>query len=158
MSLSSHLIAVIADTHGLLRPEVIAALDGCEQILHAGDVGKAEILAELNKHAPVTAVRGNVDTGEWAKALPITALVEIAGQPVLLLHKLFELDFDPAQEGIRVVVSGHSHRSAVETRNGILYLNPGSAGPRRFGLPVSVAHLRFLPGSVEPEIIELPVG
>jgi putative phosphoesterase len=133
------LIGVISDTHGLLRQEALAALAGVEHILHAGDVGDASILAALAQLAPVTAIRGNVDTQGACAELPVTEAVELGGKLFYLVHSVHDLDIDPVAAGVDVVVSGHSHRSGVETRNGVMYLNPGSAGPRRFRLPVSVA-------------------
>ncbi len=150
-------IGVISDTHGLLRPQAVKALQGVERILHAGDVGRPEILAELQALAPLTAVRGNVDRGDWARALPLTEAVEVGPTWLYLLHDLAQLDLDPATAGFAAVISGHSHRPLVERRNGVLYLNPGSAGPRRFHLPVTVARLWVEPGAVEAQIIELPV-
>ena len=156
-SSSSHLIGVISDTHGLLRPEAVQVLTGCEQILHAGDIGKPEVLDELHKLAPTRAVRGNIDTGEWAAALPLSLLLEIEGQVIYVLHSLAELELNPAAAGIRVVVSGHSHQAFMEERAGVLYLNPGSAGPRRFGKPVTLARLRISQNKIEPELIDLPI-
>jgi putative phosphoesterase len=135
-------IGLISDTHGLLRQEAIAALRGAEMILHAGDVGTPEILQELRKIAPVIAVRGNVDTAEWAKQLPETAVVEAGGALIYILHDLQALDLNPAAAGFHVVVSGHSHKPGKTEREGVLYINPGSAGPRRFQLPVTLAHLQ----------------
>ena len=157
MDRPTFLTAVISDTHGLLRPEILRLLAGCDHILHAGDVGKAGILAALQQIAPTTAVRGNVDTGAWAEALPSSVLVDLAGLPICMLHNLAELEIQPAAAGVRVVVSGHTHRALIEERAGVLYLNPGSAGPRRFGMPVSMARLRIAAGRVEPELIELPL-
>lgn len=134
-------LGIISDTHGLLRPEALAALDGCERILHAGDVGKPEVLQALRELAPVTAVRGNNDKGGWADELPVCARLTVAQTGIYLIHDLAELDLDPAAAGIRVVISGHSHRPAIAERDGVLYLNPGSAGPRRFKLPIAVAEL-----------------
>jgi uncharacterized protein len=136
-------IGVISDTHGLLRPEAASALAGVEHILHAGDVGKPAILAELQAIAPVTAVRGNVDAGDWAEKLPLTAATTVAGRRVYMLHSLGDLEVDPAQQNIAVVVSGHTHKPLIEWRDGVLYVNPGSAGPRRFSLPISIGFLRF---------------
>jgi len=133
------LIGVISDTHGLLRPEALVALAEAEHILHAGDVGNIEILDELRKIAPVTAIRGNVDVyGECAE-LPATEMVELGGRFFYMLHSVHDLDIAPKAAGVDVVVSGHSHKPLVEHRKGVMYLNPGSAGPRRFSLPVSVA-------------------
>jgi hypothetical protein len=134
-------IGVISDTHNLLRPEAITALRRNELILHAGDVCRPEILEELSKLAPVLAVRGNNDRGAWARSLPRTRSVELGDRRIVLIHDRKELDFDPVDEGVAAVVSGHSHRGGIERREGVLYLNPGSAGPRRFSLPVTVARI-----------------
>jgi uncharacterized protein len=135
------LIGVISDTHGLLRPEALAALRGSQQIIHAGDVGAPEIIDQLAAIAPVAAVRGNVDTAAWARKLPETEVVEAGGISIYVLHDLAQLDLKPEAAGFRVVVSGHSHVAKQETRNGVLYFNPGSAGPRRFKLPVTIGRL-----------------
>jgi putative phosphoesterase len=135
------LVGLISDTHGLLRPEAVRALAGSDLIIHAGDVGSPEILAALRAVAPVVAVRGNVDTGAWASALPATAVAEIGGTLIYVLHDLNELDLDPAAAGFGVVVSGHSHKAASAERGGPLLVNPGSAARRRFKLPVTVARL-----------------
>ena len=148
-------VGVISDTHGLLRPEALRALAGVEAILHAGDVGDAAILEALGKIAPVTAIRGNIDrTGACAK-LPATEWVELGEVAFYLIHDLKELDLDPSAVGIAVVVSGHSHQAKVEQRKGVVYLNPGSAGPRRFRLPVTVARVTVEDGRVEAEIVDL---
>jgi putative phosphoesterase len=151
-------IGLISDTHGLLRPEAVAFLRGCDHILHGGDIGPAAILEELATLAPLTAVRGNNDTAAWCEALPETAPIELAGVRLYVLHDLKRLALDPAGEGIDVVVAGHSHRPLVETRSGVLYVNPGSAGPRRFKLPIAVAELRVADGRIEPRIVELDAG
>lgn len=135
-------IGLISDTHGLLREEAVAALRGCERILHAGDIGSLEVVERLREVAPVTAIRGNVDVGGWVGQFPAETMIAIGGASIYLLHDLKALCFEPAAEGIDVVVSGHSHRPRVEVRDGVLFINPGSAGPRRFRLPVCVAHLR----------------
>jgi putative phosphoesterase len=134
-------LGLISDTHGLLRPEAAAALAGSDLIVHAGDVGKPEILDELKRLAPVIAVRGNIDKGSWAQALPLTVAVEAASAQILVIHNLHELDVDPAAAGFQIVISGHSHKPTEAERKGVLYLNPGSAGPRRFRLPLTVARL-----------------
>jgi putative phosphoesterase len=139
-------LGVISDTHGLIRPEALELLAGCELIIHAGDIGKPDVLAELQAIAPVVAVRGNNDKGEWAKNLPETEVVEFAGLYLYVLHDLHELDLDPAAAGFRVVISGHSHRPEISHREEVLYLNPGSAGPRRFKLPNSLAFLEVVEG------------
>jgi putative phosphoesterase len=149
------LIGVISDTHGLLRPDAVVALRGVEHILHAGDVGDAAILDELRKIAPVTAIRGNVDMrGECAK-LPATDFVELAGKAFYLVHSEHWLDVKPEAAGVAVVVSGHSHRPSVERRGTVMYLNPGSAGPKRFKLPVTIAIVGVKRGKVEARIVEL---
>ena len=149
------LIGVISDTHGLLRPEATAALQGSEHILHAGDVGDSEILTQLGKIAPLTAIRGNIDrTGKCAQ-LPAFELVELAGQSIYMLHDRNELDLAPEAAGIAAVVSGHSHQPQSEWRKGVLYFNPGSAGPRRFSLPVSVGFLDIRDGKIEPRLLTL---
>ena len=146
------LIGVISDTHGLLRPEAVAALQGVEHILHAGDVGDPRILEQLGKIAPVTAIGGNIDrTGKCAE-LPAIELVELDGVSIYMLHDRHELDLDPETAGIAVVVSGHSHQPDIEWRKGVLYFNPGSAGPRRFSLPVSVGFLNIDDGSIKPRL------
>ncbi len=134
-------VGLISDTHGLLREEALAALRGSQLIIHAGDVGKPEILDALAQLAPVVAVRGNIDRGAWASELPATAIVEAGPATIFVLHDLQELDLDPAAAGIQIVVSGHSHQPGRTERSGVLYINPGSAGPRRFKLPVTVARL-----------------
>src|SRR5664279_2519756 len=133
----SIVLGVISDTHGLLRPEAVAALVGCDRILHAGDVGAPEILDALAKIAPVTAIRGNVDTAPWARRLAKTEVVEAGGISIYMLHDLGQLDLKPGTAGFRVVIFGHSHTPEIKEKNGVLYFNPGSAGPRRFHLPVS---------------------
>jgi uncharacterized protein len=148
-------VGVISDTHGLLRPEAVRALRGAELILHAGDIGRPEILEELGRLAPVLAVRGNNDRGEWALAIPERRALEVEGVSVYVLHDLKELAEAPGGHG--VVVSGHSHRPSVVEREGVLYVNPGSAGPRRFKLPVTLARLRVRGGRVDVKIVELAV-
>lgn len=149
-------IGIISDTHGLLRPEAVRLLAGVHHIIHAGDIGRPEVIAGLATIAPVTAIRGNVDTGAWAAGYPATARVTLGGRTIFVLHDLKELDVDPAAEGIDVVVSGHSHRPKSETVAGVLYLNPGSAGPRRFTLPIALATLELgRRGVVRPQIHDL---
>lgn len=148
-------VGVISDTHGLVRPEALEALKGSELIVHAGDVGGAEVLEELGRVAPVVAVRGNNDRGAWAEALPEYEALEVNKAFVYVLHDLKELDIAPAPAGFRVVVSGHSHRPLIEERGGVLYLNPGSAGRRRFKLPVTLARLHVKAGDATAEIINL---
>jgi putative phosphoesterase len=145
----------VSDTHGLLRPEAVRALRGVERIVHAGDVGSASVLEELGAIAPVVAVRGNNDRGAWAAKLPATEVVEVDGALLYVIHDLAELDLDPAAAGFHAVISGHSHRPKIERRDGVLYLNPGSIGPRRFTLPVAFARLRVRGGQIDAEIEEL---
>ena len=149
------LIGVISDTHGLLRPEAVLKLRGSDYIIHAGDIGKPEILNELEKIAPVTAVRGNVDGDAWAKKIPLTEVLEVGGVSIYVLHILHELDIKPEAAGFRAVVYGHSHHPKQQTKNGVLYFNPGSAGPRRFNLPVSLGRLRIEGGKLQGEIVNL---
>jgi hypothetical protein len=148
-------IGVISDTHGLLRPEAIDALRGSDLIFHAGDVGEKEILEVLAQIAPVTAVRGNVDTAPWTVALPKTQALEVGGVSIYMVHNIGELDLSPKAAGFRVVVYGHSHQPKIEEKNGVLFFNPGSAGPRRFTKPVSVGRLKIEGGEVQAEIIKL---
>jgi len=136
-------IGIISDTHGLIRPEALEVLRGSEMILHAGDIGSRAVLDALGAIAPVVAVRGNCDKGSLARELPSTEIIEADGHLIYLLHDIERLDLDPAAAGFRVVISGHSHRPVQRERKGVLFLNPGSAGPRRFGLPVTVARLRL---------------
>ena len=145
------IIGLISDTHGLLRPEALRALDGSDLIIHAGDVGGPEILEELRRLAPVVAVKGNVDTDAWCADLPETAVADAGSSLVYVLHDLKALDLKPAAAGIAMVVSGHSHKPVCEERGGVLYVNPGSAGPRRFNLPVTVARvdLRHQPWRID---------
>jgi putative phosphoesterase len=150
-------LGVISDTHGLLRPEAVAALSGSERILHAGDVGAPEIIEALAQIASVTAIRGNVDTAAWARSLPDTEAIEIGGVSIYVLHDLGQLDLKPEVAGFRVVVYGHSHRPKIEEKNGVLYFNPGSAGPRRFDLPVSVGKLTIEGKRVWAELMELKI-
>jgi putative phosphoesterase len=152
---NSVLIGVISDTHGLLRPEALKALQGSKHIIHAGDVGAPEILEELSAMAPLTAVRGNVDKGSWALKLPETEVLELGGVSIYVLHDLVQLDLKPKAAGFAVVVSGHSHVPKQETRDGVLYFNPGSAGPRRFKLPMSVGRLIVEDGKVRGELMNL---
>jgi uncharacterized protein len=151
------LIGIISDTHGLLRPEAVKALRGSRHIIHAGDVGAPEILNELATIAPVTAIRGNVDKGAWARALPETQVVELGGVSIYVLHDLAQLDLKPKAAGFQVVISGHSHVPKQETRGGVLYFNPGSAGPRRFKLPVTVGRITVSEGKIEAEILVLSI-
>lgn len=148
-------IGVISDTHGLLRPEAVERLAGVQHIIHAGDIGRPEVISELGKIAPVTAVRGNIDRDEWAAGYPQTEFVKLAGRLIYVLHNLAELDLDPTAAGIDVVVSGHSHRPKIETVDGVIYLNPGSAGPRRFSLPIALATLDLSGDAIRPSILSL---
>ena len=149
------LIGVLSDTHGLLRPELLPALAGVDHILHAGDVGDPEILTALARIAPVTAIRGNVDTQGPTSLLPATELIELAGCHLYMLHSLDDLDLNPHAAGIGVVIYGHSHKPSIEHRQGVLYLNPGSAGPRRFNLPITYARLRIQNGQPQAEMLPL---
>jgi putative phosphoesterase len=153
----SKLLGVISDTHGLLRPQAVAALRGCDLIIHAGDVGKPEVLDRLREVAPTFAIRGNVDGGAWAERLPDTDIVEVGALLFYVVHNIADLDLDPPTAGFAAVVFGHSHQPAIETRDGVLYLNPGAAGPRRFKLPVSLALVRVEGREVRPEIVEMEV-
>jgi len=151
------IVAVISDTHGLLRPQAALALAGSDRILHAGDVGSPEVLTSLRKIAPVIAVRGNVDRSRWATTLPDTEVVELGGVSIYMLHDLGRLDLRPEAAGFRVVVHGHTHRPKSDEKNGVLYFNPGSAGPHRFRLPLSVGKLTIESGDVRAELIHLSV-
>ncbi len=151
-------VGVISDTHGLLRQEALDALNGSDFIIHAGDIGDATVVERLSALAPVTVVRGNIDTGRWAFDIPQTELLDVDGTLFYVLHIVEELDLDPRVAGIHVVVSGHSHRPQIEKRDGVVFLNPGSAGPRRFKLPLSVARVQVHGGAIQAEIVELSVG
>lgn len=151
-------IGLISDTHGLLREEALQALRGLDLIIHAGDVGDSNILDMLRKIAPVVAVRGNVDTAEWAKSLPETAVVEAGGVRILVLHDANALDLDPGAAGFQIVVSGHSHKFGRSERKGVMFLNPGSAGPRRFNLPITVARLDLGVRPWSVEFVDLEKG
>lgn len=144
-------IGVISDTHGLLRQEAVQRLAGVDHIIHGGDIGRPDILSALRRIAPVTAIRGNVDTGDWARELGDIAHLQLAGHTFHVLHDLKTLSIDPVAEGVDVIVSGHSHKAAIETTGGVLYLNPGSAGPRRFKLPITLATLTF--GPAGPHVV-----
>jgi putative phosphoesterase len=152
-------IGVISDTHGLLRPEALEALQGSELIIHAGDVGESPaILESLRAIAPVVAVRGNIDCGAWALQLPVTAVVEAHGALLYVIHNLQELDLKPDAAGFAIVISGHSHKASRTERDGVIYLNPGSAGPRRFQLPISLARIDLRGETIGIEIRELRVA
>ena len=146
-------IGVISDTHGIMRPQALEILRGSDRIIHAGDIGSEHILAELRNIAPVTAVRGNNDTEPWARSLPDVARIDVRGHRLHILHDLKTLDMDPAADGVSVVIAGHSHKPAIIEKEGVLYLNPGSAGPRRFNLPLSAAKLLVGATSVSAKII-----
>jgi len=148
-------IGIISDTHGLLRPEAIRHLAGTDHIIHAGDIGAPEVIEGLRRIAPTTAIRGNIDAGEWAKNYPDTELVVLGGRAFYVLHNLEEIKLDPAASGFDVIISGHSHRPRIETKTGVLYLNPGSAGPRRFKLPIAVAILVLSDQAILPRILEI---
>ncbi|SDF22930.1 metallophosphoesterase family protein [Limimaricola pyoseonensis] len=148
-------VGVISDTHGLLRPEAIDALEGCDHILHAGDIGRDGLIGELEAIAPVTAIRGNVDTEGWAARFLETVETELAGTRIHMRHDLKTLGFDPGERNIAVVVSGHSHKPLIESRGGVLFLNPGAAGKRRFRLPVTLARLDLGPAGPRAELVHL---
>jgi putative phosphoesterase len=148
-------VGVISDTHGLLRDSAVEALRGVELILHAGDVGPPDLLRRLESLAPVLAVRGNVDRDGWARELPLSRWVEVGATSLYMLHDLDQLDLIPEASGLRAVIYGHSHRPSIEWRNGVLYLNPGSAGPRRFQLPISLARLEIEGEDLEARLVEL---
>ena len=148
-------VGLISDTHGLLRLEALAFLRGSDFIVHAGDIGDAAVLEELRRLAPLTAVRGNNDKGPWAKSIAETEVLEVGEVSIYVLHDLAELDLDPVAAGFRVVVCGHSHHPSVEDRDGVLYVNPGSSGPRRFRLPIAAAELQVAGSSVKARIVEL---
>jgi putative phosphoesterase len=148
-------VGIISDTHGLLRPEATAFLHGSDFIVHAGDIGGVSVLANLAAVAPVTAVRGNNDSGDWAKGVPEFEVLQAGEILVYVLHDLSKLDLDPEAAGFQVVVSGHSHRPSIEQRGRVLYVNPGSAGPRRFKLPIAAAELQISGSSIRIRIVEL---
>jgi putative phosphoesterase len=152
------IIGVISDTHGLLRPNALAALRGSDYVIHAGDIGDPDILQKLAQIAPVTAIRGNVDREAWARKIPSTNVLEVGGISVYVLHNLQELDLNPDAAGFAVVAYGHSHVPKQESKNGVLYFNPGSAGPRRFRLPVTIGRLKVQGDRVSGEIVEIVPG
>jgi uncharacterized protein len=152
-----HALGVISDTHGLVRPEAVKALEGVELIIHAGDIGKPEVLEALAVIAPIVAVRGNNDKGNWAFGLPETEVVEVGGIALYVLHDIKTLDLDPTAAGFAAVISGHSHRPALVKQQDVLFLNPGSAGPRRFKLPVSVARIVIRGNVLDAQLVELVV-
>jgi len=149
------ILGVISDTHGLIRPRLTDAFRGVELILHAGDIGALEVLEELRSIAPVIAIRGNNDKDDWASGIPETEVTQVGSVYIYMLHDLKQIDLDPAAAGFHVVISGHSHKPSIEQRGGILFLNPGSAGPRRFKLPISVARLMIDGSAVSAETVDL---
>jgi putative phosphoesterase len=149
------IIGIISDTHGLLRPEAVELLRGSEHIIHAGDIGAPEIIPELRKIAPVTAIRGNVDTQAWAREFSETEVAELGGLHIYVIHDVNAIDLNPKAAGFAAVISGHSHNPKQETRNGVLYFNPGSAGPRRFKLPISVGKIEIVEGVISAMISEV---
>ncbi|HEY7402965.1 MAG TPA: metallophosphoesterase family protein [Candidatus Angelobacter sp.] len=151
------IVGVISDTHGLLRPEALALLRGSEHIIHAGDIGSPDIVPALKKIAPVTAIRGNVDTQAWARHFAETEVVELAGFHIYIIHDLNALDLNPRAAGFAAVISGHSHQPKQESKDGVLYFNPGSAGPRRFKLPISLGRLEISPQGIEAAFQRLEV-
>jgi putative phosphoesterase len=151
-------VGLISDTHGLLRPEAVAFLRGSDFIVHGGDIGSEGVLEELATLAPVTAVRGNNDKGPWAETVRETEVLRVGEVCIYIVHDVAELDLDPVAAGFQVVVSGHSHRPSVRERDGVLYVNPGSSGPRRFKLPIAVGELRVVEKSVSARVVELEVG
>ena len=154
---TSRLIGIISDTHGLLRPQVLQAFKGVDLILHAGDIGRPEVLDGLRSVAPVQPIRGNNDSAPWAKQIPETELVRVGAVAIYLIHDLKEMRLKPPPDRVDVVISGHSHRPLIDRRDGVLFLNPGSAGPRRFKLPISIARLTISGSVVRPKLIELPL-
>jgi putative phosphoesterase len=157
MSERSQIVGIISDTHGLVRPQALRALRGSTRIIHAGDIGTAAVLDALSAIAPVTAIRGNNDRDAWARRLPETTAVDVDGTWLYVLHNVHDLDLDPRAAGFAAVIAGHSHRPVVEERNGVLFVNPGSAGPRRFSLPIAVARLYVRAGRVRARVITLSV-
>ena len=148
-------IGIISDTHNLLRPEALTALAGSDHILHAGDIGNPDILDRLRQIAPVTAIRGNTDTHGPCADLPATEAIELAGHLFYLVHSLDDLDLNPAAASISAVITGHTHKPKIDWQDGVLYLNPGSAGPRRFSLPITLARITITPTQITPEILPL---
>ena len=158
MSQREFTVGLISDTHGLLRPEAMRALAGSDYIIHAGDIGRAEILEQLSAIAPTTAVRGNNDSNEWASRIPETEVLHVGTAIIYVIHDVAALDLDPAAAGFHAIIAGHSHRPSIELREGVLFVNPGSAGPRRFKLPVSVGCLTVSGTSIKPRLVELTLG
>ena len=151
-------VGIISDTHGLLRPEAVKLLSGSEHIIHAGDIGAPEIIPDLERIAPVTAIRGNVDRESWARKFAETEVMELGGLHIYVIHDVNAIDLKPRAAGFAAVISGHSHQPKQETRDGVLYFNPGSAGPRRFKLPISVGRLEIVNGEMSAEILEIRVA
>jgi putative phosphoesterase len=151
-------VGLISDTHGLLRPEALTFLRGSDYIVHAGDIGDPRVITELSALAPVTAVRGNNDRGVWAQEIPEAQALQVDNVFIYILHNVAELNLDPVAAGFQVVVSGHSHQPSVEERNGVLYVNPGSCGPRRFKLPITAAELDIEGHSVKARVVELELA
>ena len=158
MSRTAFTVGLISDTHGLLRPEALTTLAGSDYIIHAGDIGRAEILEQLSTIAPVTAVRGNNDKGVWALRIPETEVLQVGAAIIYVIHDVAALDLNPAAAGFHAVIAGHSHHPGIELREGVLFVNPGSAGPRRFKLPVSVGCLTVSGTSITPRLVELTLG
>jgi putative phosphoesterase len=152
-----HHVGIISDTHGLVRPEALDALRGSDLIVHAGDVGDASVIDQLRQVAPTVAVRGNIDVGAWGRTLPATRTVEVGALRLFVLHEISSLSLDPKAASFAAVIFGHSHRASAEVKDGVLYLNPGSAGPRRFTLPISLAKLRVVETRLTHEIVELRI-
>jgi len=148
-------VGIISDTHSLLRPQAIEVLSRTDFIIHAGDIGSIDVIHQLREIAPVTAIRGNIDKGQWASEFSDDEVLEIDGRQIYIIHNLFDLDLDPVVAGFDVVVSGHSHKPSIERLNGVLYVNPGSAGPRRFSLPIAVAQLELKPETIDVRVVEL---
>jgi uncharacterized protein len=155
VTLKTGRVGLLSDTHGLLRPEALTALQGSELIIHAGDIGKPEVLASLKTVAPVLAIRGNNDRESWAKKIPDILLLRVNGACLFIIHNVNDLEVDPAAEGFQAVISGHSHKPGITKQDGMMFLNPGSAGPRRFRLPIALARLRIRGGKVNGKIVEL---
>lgn len=150
-------LGVISDTHGLLRPEAVAALQGSEYIIHAGDIGSEEIIPALEAIAPVAAIRGNIDKASWTKKYPVEDTIELENHLIYVIHDVNEINLSPAKAKISLVISGHSHKPGFKEKNGVIYLNPGSAGPRRFSLPISIATVEIATKKIIPQIHELQI-
>jgi putative phosphoesterase len=157
MNQMTMVVGIISDTHGLLRPEAVDALSGCDLILHAGDIGKPEVLKPLKLIAPLYAVRGNNDIGDWAEKIPEDRTVKAGSINIYMIHDIKEMAIDPKKKRINAVISGHSHKPSIQDKDGVLFINPGSAGPRRFKLPVAVAILKISQANIEAKIVELKV-